>query len=507
MIVLALALLLSGCLGGAPLPLQPLSVAQPATAYTWPAPVAYDGNGTARPVPADVVKGIEQLVPGTGAEPNVGVTSKGSLFVTTLDQVRRSTDHGKTWKVVEDLVTPGAPLTDDQFGTSDPMMWVDAGTDRVFANQMHPALLCTWMSWSDDDGNTWTERPLDCATPGLDHQKVMTAPPPATIPRAPGQYPSLVYMCVNKMLDTGLGGLADGMGTSCMTSFDGGLSFPLEREVYVNDHLCSNINGHPAAFPDGTVALVLGNLGGTRCERPLTVVLSEDGGVTWSVRQCDPKLGQLEIDADITVTPDGTAYLLYRDHDEMTHLLRSKDKFQTCQSFRVAPPGQTLDEFTAITSGADGRLAMAYVGTRDPQDPGASPSNATLGSAWHLFVTTVDDAESASPTFVTTQVTPNEDPVQVGCIWLEGGGGGPHGCRNLLDFIDMVHDKDGRWYVAFTDGCVPRNGCAGNVADVVGGQSRERQVGVAVQVSGPSLTGKGDVAPLDLAPPMPLPRD
>jgi hypothetical protein len=32
-------------------------------------------------------------------------------------------------------------------------------------------------------------------------------------------------------------------------------------------------------------------------------------------------------------------------------------------------------------------------------------------------------------------------------------------------------------------------------------------VGVAVQVSGPSLTGKGDVAPLDLAPPMPLPRD
>lgn len=505
--MLALALLLAGCLGATELPLAPLEVAQPATAYTWGAPVAFDGNGTARALPALVGRGVEQLVPGSGGEPNIGVTSKGSLFVTTLDQVRRSTDHGRTWQVVEDLVVPGAPLTDDQFGTADPMLWVDPDTDRVFANQMHPALLCTWMSWSDDDGDSWTERPMDCLTPGLDHQKVMTAKAPATIPRPPGVYPNLVYMCVNKRLETGLGPPADGMGTSCMTSFDGGLSFPLEREVYVNDHLCSNINGHPAGFPDGTVAVALGNLGGLSCERPLTVVVTEDGGITWDVRQCDPKLGQMEIDADITVTPDGTAYLLYRDHDEMVHLLRSKDKFRTCQSWRVAPPDQTLNEFTAITSGDDGRLAMAYVGTRDPQDPGASPSNATGGTKWHLFVTTVDDAASESPTFVTTQVTPEEDPVQVGCIWLQGGGGGPHGCRNLLDFIDMVHDKDGRWYVTFTDGCVPRNGCTGNPDGLEGGQSRERQVAVAVQVEGPSLfRAKGELPRLDLEPPTAIPR-
>jgi hypothetical protein len=70
----------------------------------------------------------------------------------------------------------------------------------------------------------------------------------------------------------------------------------------------------------------------------------------------------------------------------------------------------------------------------------------------------------------------------------------------------MVHDKEGRWYVAFTDGCVPRTGCAGS-PDLAGGQSRERQVAVAVQTRGPSLfAAKGNVAPLDLAPPVPMER-
>jgi hypothetical protein len=296
------------------------------------------------------------------------------------------------------------------------------------------------------------------------------------------------------------------MGTSCMMSYDGGYTYPIETEAYVTDQLCSNVNGHPAAYPDGTVVFIMGSLG-DKCERPMTAVLSEDNGLTWTSRQCLPDFGQEEIDADITITPDGTAYVLFRDDtDHVVHLARTTDKFQTCDQWRIAPPDVTLTTFAGITSGDDGRIAMSWIGTKTEQEPGAEPSNATAGSMWHAFVTTSFDADSSNPTFVTQQVTPDEDPVQVGCVWLQGGGGGPNGCRNLLDFIDMVRDTEGRWYVAITDGCVPRNGCTGT-PEQSDAQSKDRQVGVLVQTRGLSLfADKGVLPTLDLVPPMPYER-
>lgn len=71
------------------------------------------------------------------------------------------------------------------------------------------------------------------------------------------------------------------------------------------------------------------------------------------------------------------------------------------------------------------------------------------------------DADAEGPTFLSHQVTPAEDPVQVGCVWLGGGTGGRMGCRNLLDFIDMTHNPDGRWYIAITDGRQVRRGRRG----------------------------------------------
>ena len=509
MVALLLGAALAGCVDndvpGTPLSATVGPAAPPA--YTWPAPIAYDGLGNAVALPASMAGldalpvGVEMLTGGGIGEPNLGVTKSGRVFVTTGDDLRASDDQGRNWEVVWDFVTPNYPRTDDVFGTSDPMMWVDTDTDRVFVNHMHPGLVCTYMAWSDKDGEpgTWTERPMDCGVPVLDHQKVMTAPPgPNTPPVVPAgvAYPNVLYMCVNKLR----------YGTWCAVSLDGGLSFAYDRQIHPGEKTCGSINGHPAAFPDGTVAVALGNLG-TRCDRPLTVVVTEDSGLTWESRMCAPDVSQVEIDADITVTPDGTAYLLFRDVDELVYLARTKDKFETCDVFRVAPADHTLDVFTGITSGDDGRLAMSYLGTRDPQtgnDP--DPSEATLGTHWHAFVTVTEDADAEVPTFVTTQVTPEEDPVQVGCVWLGGGGGGPARCRNLLDFIDMVHDADGRWYVAITDGCVPRNGCTGT-PDSSDFQSRDSEVGILVQDRGWSLfADKGVLPSLGLEPPRPLPR-
>lgn len=506
-------LLVPGCLGPA-LDLTPMSavvetVAPDGSGYTWRAPVAYRATGEALDVDAllaGMPVGVEQLVPGVGAEPNLGVTASGALFVTTYDILQRSLDQGRTWEAVWELKSPGGDLSDDLFSTSDPMLWVDQDTDRVFVNHMHPGLQCTYMAWSDDDGASWIDRPLACGLiPGIDHQKVMTAKP--RLPAPTTGYPNVVYVCNNKRLEIFGGYVGEttgsiGMGTSCYMSRDGGLTYPIETEAYVNDQICSNVNGHPAPYPDGTVAMVLGSLG-DRCQRPFTVVLSEDDGLTWQIKQCDPELGQVEIDADMTVTPDGTAYVLLRGDDEIAHLARSTDKWETCDHWRVAPPDHTNSVFAGITSGDDGRIAMAYLGTRDPQEPGTSPSNVTGGTQWHLFVTTVFDAASDTPTFVTQQVTPDEDPVQVGCVWLMGGGGGPYRCRNLLDFIDMVRDDEGRWYVAITDGCTPRNGCTGS-PEQSDFQSRDAQIAVVVQDRGMSLfADKGELPPLGLVPPVP----
>ena len=503
-LVLLAGILAAGCASPEDkLPLTRLSDAAPRFdgAYSFPAPVAHDAHGAPADLGAwaadDVPVYVEQMVPGGGAEPNVGVTSKGSLFVTSGEVVMRSRDHGRTWEEVFDFVPVAYPRTVDQFDSADPMLWVDPDTDRVFVNHMHPALLCTYLAWSDDDGETFTHRPMACGVPVLDHQKLMTARPGPALPAVTTPaYPNLAYLCVNKIQ----------LGTTCAVSYDGGLSFAYERQAYVNDQLCGNINGHPAAFPDGTVAMVLGNLG-TKCERPLTVAVTEDNGLTWDLRQCAPEADQVEIDADVTVTPDGTAYVLYRDADQMAHLLRSTDKFRTCETFRVAPPDHTLSVFAGITSGDDGRVAMAYLGTRDPQEPGATPSNATPGTVWHLYVTTSLDAASPVPTFLTQQVTPEQDPVQVGCVWLGGGAGGPFACRNLLDFIDVVRDHEGRVYVAITDGCSPRNGCTGTPVQS-DFQSRDREIAVAVLDRGASLFAqKGRVAPLGLEHPKPLPEE
>lgn len=476
--------------------------------YTFGLPIAYNETLAVRD-PAliwgagEAPRFMQTLLDGSGGEPNIGVTSSGAVFMTNGDNIERSLDHGRTWEVVHDFESPNVPETEDQFGTGDPMLWVDRDTDRVYLNHMYPSLTCSYLAWSDDDGETWTDRPFYCGTGyPFDHQKIMTAPhgPAATtalFEPTDDQYPNVLYMCYNKLA----------LGTWCAMSHDGGMTVAYEAQLAPLDKACGAINGHPAAFPDGSVAVAFGGFaGGGRCARPVTVAVTEDDGVTWQERKCAWGYKQAEIDPDITVTPDGTAYLLFRNtEDQLVYMLRSTDKFQTCDVFRIAPEDHTINVFTVIQAGMDGHLAMAYLGTADPQDLNTQPSNARQGSVWHLYVTTSRNAGDEEPVFHTQRVTPDEDPVQIGCIWLSGGAGGPFQCRNLLDFIDMTIDDEGRLYVAITDGCTPRQGCTGTPQHA-SDQTRDRQNGVMIQAEGLSLLDPARfIEPLPFSWPMPDP--
>jgi hypothetical protein len=470
-LALALAPALAGCLQPAATP----SAVQAASVAAKPGELlAYDGAGATLPLPTDLAKlGIvEDLLGHRGGEPNIGVTKKGTVFETAGENVMKSTDHGRTWKIAFNLTTafPDAvqqdPNTHQLTRSSDPMLWVDPVTSRVFAVFM-TGLYCSNFITSDDDGATWLMDPMTCGLPVNDHEKVATSlkwgPTTSMLPTNP-VYPDVVYYCYNKLA-----------ASDCAVSYDGGLKFQLDQPVVVAARDgCGGINGVPAPFPDGSMALPVG----AGCAGPV-VAVTEDNGVTWTVRHGPTKVGSEELDPDVTVTKDGTAYLVDRGKDHEMYLYRSKDKFVTWDGpWRVSPPDVKSTVFAGITSGDDGRIAMAYLGNRDTT---MEPSKAPNATRWNLYVTFSLDAESASPTFVTKQVNPDSDPVQIGCVWLNGGS---NPCRNLLDFIDVTSDADGRVFVALTDGCTV--GCANN-ASATDNQSRARDGAVAVVVDGPSL--------------------
>lgn len=515
--IAALLPLLAGCLAGDPMfdPAAPTAYRFGGT-YTWVDPVALDATGT--PLAAHALldalalpTGVQQVAPGSGAEPSAGYTSSGALFVIAMDTLWRTRDHGVTWDAVHEFLSPQAPLVADQWQTADPMFWVDPTTDRLFVLQMFPGTRCLYIATSDDEGESWTDDTQavapgfgSCAIPWDDHPKLITAPKGPAGLVSPIGYENIVTVCTNKVVENNPNAI---LGTWCATSYDGGITFTHEVNAIPPESGCAGINGFPAVHPDGTLVVPAGSIGGVAspCRRTPMVATSADNGVTWTQRRMGGEHIQVGIDPDIAFTPDGTAYMVYTAQDSMTYLTRSPDKFVTWEGpWRLTPPGQTLNVFGAITAGDDGRIAVAFLGTRGEQDDVGRPtdaSDAKPGSAWHLFVASSIDAAEAAPTFVVQQVTPEEDPVQLGCVWLRGGTGGPQGCRNLLDFINMERSPDGRFAVAFTDGCVPRNGCTADPQNS-NFQSRDTSVSVAIQDRGASLyAANGNLPSLGLKPP------
>jgi hypothetical protein len=130
----------------------------------------------------------------------------------------------------------------------------------------------------------------------------------------------------------------------------------------------------------------------------------------------------------------------------------------------VSPAEIASVAFPAAVGTVKGKLAVSYYGTAD------SPlySDDTPGwTEWHLFTTVVEAADTDSPTLRHAQITPDSDPIQRGSICTVGTGCNP-GTRNLLDFIDVVAGPDGKFYVAYTDGCDPAHKDPKKVCDETG---------------------------------------
>jgi hypothetical protein len=480
-LALAVGFALAGCIAPASR-VQPAALDVPGGGSL----VAYQG-GALVPVPASAAQlAVKVLKVGQrGAEPTLGVTRDGAIYVTGGSAaVWKSADRGATWANVASPI----PRPD-----VDPYLWVDPKTDRIFSAPDNIA--CSNLMWSDDGGKSWAWMPAGgCGLPGHDHQSLVTGPPPQGISTM--GYPDVVYYSYNSVRsEAPLAQQLGQDGTWVDASLDGGLTWSLGARVLPSDGCEDGLNGAPAVAPDGTVFVPM-----PRCDG-LHVGVSKDAGKTWKVGAItgvgtlgsdDPK-GPGLLGATNPFSPNpgmgvdaaGNAFVAFAGHDGRMYLARSTDDGATwSQPLVVSAPGISGTAYSALVAGAAGKVAIAYLGTNASTTDwqGHAAQWASPETRWHLYLTLVADASSQAPTVTSLRVTPQDDPVQIGCIW-QGGGSNP--CRNLGDFLGMAQ-RDGRVYVVYSDGC---DKCAS--AD----QSRRADLTVVAEDTGPSLAGDAPLAP------------
>jgi hypothetical protein len=455
----------------APAPASPSYTAQAVLKAAPPRPApAPLGSGLApryqnhAPTPAQLAAGM-----GAGSgEPSIGVNRKSGKvmyeggIVQTLRVTFQDSCATTPRSIWEDK---SAPTSAESF---DPILFTDV-TGRTFVSQL--ALAGSLSSYSDNDGDVWIPSQGAGIPSGQDHQTVGGGGPfHAPVPTGAG-YPNPLYYCAQHIINNGL------QAANCAVSLDGGLTYGPAMTVYTPDQ-CGGLHGHLKVGPDGTAYLPNKDCGGNEA-----VVVSEDNGINWDVRKV-PGSSASNSDPSVAISRGGRVYLGFAHADNYPVVAVSDDRGKTWDPAKTFDVGASLGirnvVFPAMVAGDDDRAAFAFLGTtangnlQDPRFPGI----------WHLYVAhTYDGGKS----WITVDATPN-DPVQRGCVWLQGGA---NICRNLLDFMDATLDAEGRMLVGYADGCA--DGCVQAPAGATG-NGYTANAAIARQTGGRHLLSQFDPA-------------
>jgi hypothetical protein len=430
-------------------------------------------------------------------EPTLGVDAEGRLFMTGYlsggaPTIYRSDDDGATWADVGPKLPDGRP---EHPFTMDPYLYLDVATGRLFQNDLYVA--CSFLSWTDDAGASWTTNPAGCGVSTVkDHQSMVTAKP-RVLPTF--GYDRVVYWCTNT-----------GMSIECATSLDGGVTFGPAINVFparerpvegaTAGATCDPIHGHPVSDAEGRVYLARGE-----CGVPV-VAVTEDDGLTWRASAVSRDVRQdthiLMHDVNLAVDEAGTVYAVWIAEDGLPRYAWSADQARTWSSARiVSPPGVTATALPAIDAGASGAIAIAYIGTMveggygdkplggsgtvTDLEPPAEPE-AWRDATWNGYITVLTSATADDAVAYTVSANPPSDPIARGVC-------GKTRCGGMGDFLDVRVGPDGRAWAAFVDVCT---GACVTDASVL----KEGALGsVGTLVTGPSLRAPGSLAPLSRA--------
>jgi hypothetical protein len=358
----------------------------------------------------------------------------------------------------------------------DPILFTDHDTGRTFVSQLEgltPAGSTTDIT--DDDGDNFMPSEGSSLPSDVDHQTFGGGIFHAGTLGPVTAYPNAVYYASQSVSDA-----------RATVSQDGGLTFGPAFPMYtIND--CAGLHGHIKVSPkDGTVYVPNVGCGGAvpfhETGAKQAVIVSEDNGITWNIRPIPDSTTHGNGSADnaiigtrdpsVSIDADGNVYFVYQAEDDAagnTHpkVAVSHDKGVTWQpSIDVGAAvinGNLIKNatFVTATAGSSGRAAVAFFGTEtggnnwscgEGDDCSLSAQGVSTGinarplftGVWYLYISTTFDG---GKTWTTQNVTPG-DPIQ------RGGICGGSTCRNLLDFMDLQIDKEGRLLVAGEDGCI-----------------------------------------------------
>ncbi|MCW2778452.1 MAG: exo-alpha-sialidase [Frankiales bacterium] len=407
-------------------------------------------------------------------EPSLGVDPKtGAAMFQAFTQTAKVTFDDRTSPATatwSDVSYAGAVTS------LDPILHTDRATGKTYSSQLLAA--CSIGSTTTDDGATWTPSTGCGIGTVFDHQTVGAGAYPASLSvlSNPLNAGRAWYYCAQ--VD---------VAASCARSDDGGVTFG--PAVKTHDALldgCAGLHGHLRVAPDGTTYLPNFDCNGTVANS-----VSQDGGLTWTVKPVTGSTTQDESDPSTAVGAKGTVYTGWEDGASDAVGSTPKIAVSTDKGTTWSTPvdvgtafGIKNVQFPEVIAGDDDRAAFAFLGTTT----GGSDQAAGFTGVWHLYVATTYDA---GKTWTTVDATPT-DPVQRGCIWLAGGSSN---CRNLLDFNDIDVDAAGRVLVGYADGCVracvttPQTDYATTAGDY-----REDVGTIARQASGLGLFAANDPA-------------
>src|SRR6184192_2232823 len=376
-----------------------------------------------------------------------------------------------------------SPAPTSQFVDSDPIGFTDRQTGRVFAGELTLTSPSCKVSFTDTDGLDQLGQPSYAGwSPssgplgsGIDHETIGGGPYHAPAP-GHGPYPNAVYYCSQDLVTA-----------FCLRSDDGGATYGPPVPTYTSQ--CGGLHGHVKVASDGTVYLPNNSCGGTGA-----VVVSEDNGLTWSVRPVQNASIQTFANSNLQdpavgIDNNGRVYFAMSSSTvagsatggSNAVVATSTDRGQTWQNIYDvgAVYGLKNIAFPAAVAGDAGRASVAFYGSTTSGDQSAN----SFSGLWHLYVSSTFDGGLH---WTTNDVTPN-DPMQRGCIWSHGGA---DICRNLLDFFDMTVDKQGRVEVGYVDGCT--DGTCAQAALTARGNAYTARGVISRQSSGRRLIAKFD---------------
>lgn len=420
-----------------------------------------------------------------GAEPTIGIDKTNTAFYAagTFDsvigqartEIYRSKDLGKSWKEV----TPQVGGEDSHPQTFDPYVHVDVETGRVF--DLDLLLGGAQISFSDDQGESWTTSVATDPSGVNDHQTIYSGPVPLGSPleTSDENFKEIVYYCVNNVSDS-----------SCSRSTDGGLTFaPTGEPAFFGNNpntgnLCGGLHGHARTDLEGRLFVPRGYCRNNLLTNEIpSLAISDDAGTTWRRSTVTARVKTESHQTAMAVDSKNNIYYVWWDNKhQLPYLATSKNHGKSWSDpVMVAPPGVREVDWPTIAAGDPGRIAISFPGTTVKDDD-------DLSRPWNSYVVMSTNALSKKPTFVSSIANKAGDPVHRGDC--------PSRCGNMFDFLDtQMSPADGAAWATAVDTCTEMNKCNTKRAQGFNGGSdgvATDMRGLAIrQLSGPSLLAPG----------------